>query len=196
MKRGVEAVFQLLIGVITAILIVSVAYRVLESVQANRCKEEWQNSAFQLADALADAARSSGASNFVQLMGTCGGADRVVYQLRTYNKDPHLCNRICHKPVSVCYAVSYIPYTTYKGKTVQMGGGLYCADISPYTYFQLQASVSEACASSSGPKYRNITNSLLSATGFEVNRHVVNAYVRSVGYGDKKRIYICAEGSS
>jgi|GEM_PF-7127375 len=103
MRRGVEAVFQLLIGVFTAILVVTVAYHVLGAVQLNRCHEKWQNSAVQLANALADAARSSGASNFIQLTGKCGGASYVEYTLIEHSKDPQICNRICHKPVSTCY---------------------------------------------------------------------------------------------
>ncbi len=196
MRRGVEAVFQLLIGVFTAILVITIAYRVLGSVQMNRCHEKWQTSTVQLAGALADAARSSGASDFVQLTGKCGRAAYATYRL-VENKSDNICNRVCHRPVSTCYVVRFDAYTIERGKTTRLDFGFYCADISPYTYYQLSNSIDESCEGSStggGLAYDNVTTALINDNGgLEVNVPILNAYVRSVGYGDSKKVYVCAQ---
>ncbi len=198
MRRGVEAVFQLLIGVFTAILVVTVAYHVLGAVQLNRCHEKWHNSAVQLANALADAARSSGASDFIQLTGKCGRASYVEYKLIEHSNDPRICNRICHKPVNTCYDIRYRAIAIIKGKETELDRGYYCADISPYTYYQMSNSDDDSLCSTGSPtlEYQNITDVLIdsSGNGITVKVPVANVYVRSQGYGDNKKVFVCAQG--
>ena len=197
-----EAVFQLLIGIFTAVLIVTIAYKVLGAVQLNRCHEKWQNSAVQLANALADAARSSGATNFIQISGKCGRASYVEYSLVEHSgrNSRDICNRVCHKPVNTCYVIRYTAIATIKGRPTELDQGFYCADISPYTYYQMQNSTDESCAvggtsGGSSVTYTNVTGDLVASNGkITVKYPVVNAFVRSTGYGDEKKVYVCAQG--
>ncbi|NPA77079.1 MAG: hypothetical protein GXN93_04990 [Candidatus Diapherotrites archaeon] len=191
MRRGIEGVFQLLIGVFTAAMIVAVAYRVLGQVQMNRCHENWQDSAVQLANAIGDAARASDATNFVQIAGRCGSARYVTYRIVTYS-GAKICNAVCHKPVPTCYSVQYTAYSGQGGKFAMLDRGHYCLDISPYTYYRLQQSTREPCTSS-GVRYHNVTQDLLDGE-FNVQLSTLSAYVRATGYGTGKLIFVCAQG--
>ena len=160
----------------------------------NRCHEKWQNSTVQLAGALADAARSSGASDFIQLSGKCGRASYTTYRL-VENDSKQICNRVCHRPVSKCYVVRFDSYTVERGKTTLLDFGFYCADISPYTYYQMSGSTAESCGSSGSGSltYSNVTDTLLGKDGLKVSVPTLNAYVRSTGYGEQKKIFVCAQ---
>ncbi len=196
MRRGVEAVFQLLIGVITAIMVITVAFRVLSGVQMNRCSDSWHTSAVHLAEAIADAARSTGATDFVQLRGRCGKAYKVVYYLRVHTNQPKICNMICHKPVNTCYDVVYEAYGKQGSEDVLLNKGYYCADISPFSYYLMSQSSDAECASSSGVEYQNVTSDLLKSGGSEgvsVTSVLLNAYIHASGYGSSKQIYLCVQ---
>ena len=117
MRRGVEAVFQLLIGVFTMALIATIAYQVLGRAQTSRCEQLWQTDVTSFANALSTAAKSYGTTTYVTLHGRCGRAEDVNYALITLDRRS-LCIAICGTPTDSCYVARYLATGKLGGKTV------------------------------------------------------------------------------
>ncbi len=186
MRRGVEEVFQLLIGVFTMALIATIAYQVLGRVQTSRCEQMWQTDVTSFANAITTVAKSYGTTAYVTLHGKCGRADEVNYALITLN-DRKLCIAVCGTPTDSCYVVRYLASGKQGSKRVELSRGYSCTEITPYVYYLVERGGS--CDSG----FTDI-GSDFEQKGFVIKGLVKHVYVRStVDASGTKSVVICAQ---
>ncbi len=135
--RGVEAPFQLMVSVFAMVLIMIIAYQVLQNAQQKRCGDMWRE---QLRDVALVIKHVSAAAPPTQESTTfraaCAGGERHTIKLEV-KKDPNFCMIICNSAVDQCYILRDAVKRTVGGKEQLVASIAVCADISPVAYYEL-----------------------------------------------------------
>jgi len=133
--RGVEAPFQLLISVFTMILVVAIAFHVLNTVSSQRCDQMWDQSVSSLANAISRAAMSEPpTTDVVTLQLRCG--DAVAHEFYVMEQEKSQCAQICGEYAAQCYV---LVHQAFDRKNEVISTNLHCLrGFSPYLYSLLK----------------------------------------------------------
>lgn len=138
--RGVEAPFQLLIAVFTMVMVVTLAYFVLQKVQSQHCEDQWTKDVGMLALKIQSVAGGGpGTKEHTRIHLRCGDAGEhafwIVAKTGGEKGDTVVCRHVCsHDP-----PCAYILHVVYSAK--KKGELIYsrptCLEISPYDLYKL-----------------------------------------------------------
>lgn len=134
--RGVEAPFQLLVSVFTMVLVVAIAFHVLNTVSTQRCNQMWDQSVTALANAISRTAMSEPpTTDVVTLRLRCG--DAVGHMFYVISEEKSRCAKVCGEYTPQCYI---LVHQAYNRKNEIISTNMSCIkNFSPYLYGLLVA---------------------------------------------------------
>jgi len=134
--KGVEAPFQLLVSVFAMILVVAIAFRVLNIVSNERCDQRWEQSLSALSSAISSAAMAEPpTTEVVNLQLKCG--DDFKHEIFVDQAEKSRCARLCGEYVSTCYILVHNVYNRHNELIAQQFSCI--RHLSPYLYALLKS---------------------------------------------------------
>ncbi len=93
--RGVEAPFQLVVSVVAMVMVLALAYMVLQNAQVENCQQKWDVETSKIASAFSTVINGSAPTKFsVKFDFRCG--ESAEYELRFVREnDERKCLRVC-----------------------------------------------------------------------------------------------------
>lgn len=182
--KGVEAPFQLLISVFTMILVVAIAFHVLNSVSKERCVQQWDQGIADLATTIVRVAMSEPPTTAsTELRFKCG--DSAKHKIEIMAESGARCSKICGEIADSCYVLLH---TVYNNRGDVIYSKPTCLrNMSPYLYYLVQSGVG-SCPSG----YTSFFSSGATIAAEQRSVGAVTVYV----FRDSGKVEICTKSNS